>query len=275
MKKSIAYAIIIGSMILFCQRATAECGVSECGPTTDSTFASRLAWNKNSADCAEPWLSGPWLGGCADESCLAKPSTYVSFLIGGATSDIESGGFNTFGFDNTGGDTASTLHLGGAFGFIIPTSKGQFRLECEGMSHDMLGVVTNSFQPPTPTFFYDVQLEDQWSVMANLWKDIPIKDDLDAYIGGGIGTSGGTITVNDGVVFGQGRYTELAWQFGTGFNWHASDHLTIDLGYRFVNLGTAETTLFGGSGNYTADLTTHQLQAGFRFSSLGKLLSRK
>jgi opacity protein-like surface antigen len=223
-----------------------------------------------------------WIGeGCCDGTSTKRGlSFYTSLSLAGSFTDLDSGGFNNVGFfPNTGSDSNDSFDIGGAIGIAIPTKRGQLRVECEALSRDMFSSVTNSFRPPTPIFFYDVDLDDRWSVMGNLWYDIPVADRLDLYFGGGVGTSGGTISADDGVVAGQGRYSETIWQIGAGVNYHCSDRFTIDLGYRYVDSGTAETDLAWNfrnlpAGNYTADMTAHQIQVGFRFNSIGDILRR-
>ena len=49
---------------------------------------------------------------------------------------------------------------------------------------------TDSFAPPTPTFFYEARATDGWSVMSNIWRDWNLTRRLGVYGGGGIGTGG-------------------------------------------------------------------------------------
>ena len=80
------------------------------------------------------------------------------------------------------------------------------------------------------------------------------------YGGGGIGAVGMELSVDDGVVSGQKSETNFAYQVGTGFILPVSDAVELDLGYRFLDAGQTNVPLDGGtSGNYAADLVSHQI----------------
>lgn len=161
---------------------------------------------------------------------------YISGIIGASFATLQSGGVNTAGdFPNTGRAAANLLTAGGALGTAIDREAGLLRLEVEGRGRDMLTGRTNSFQPPTPTYFYSVRAADGWSVMANAWRDWYLNDRLGFYGGGGIGAGGYRLTVDDGVVSGYGHVGGFAWQAGTGTTLRLTQRTTLDLGYRFFD----------------------------------------
>ena len=135
--------------------------------------------------------------------------------------------------------------------------------------------MTDSFAPPTPTFFYDVELDDGWSVMSNAWLDFPVAERMDVYAGGGLGAGGYNLSVDDGVVSGADRVTDFAWQVGGGVNYRLRERLVLDVGYRYLDLGEADIELDGGaSGNYTLDVTAHELLLQFRLEEPFAFLRR-
>ena len=87
-------------------------------------------------------------------------------------------------FLNTGRATDSLLTAGAAAGIALDCNRGLLRMEVEGRGRDALSGYTNSFEPPNPTFFYNVRAVDGWSVMANAWKDWDLTDRLGLYGGG-------------------------------------------------------------------------------------------
>lgn len=214
---------------------------------------------------------------CGD-SCSCR-SLYASVNLRGSFDHLQSGGFNTVGiFPNTGSDNRDSFSIGGAIGVAIPRTYGTLRLECEGIYVDPFNTVTNSFAPPTPTFFYTATTSNRWAVLANSWFDIPLNDRLDVYVGGGIGGGGAAMAVDDGVVSGSGSSTDFVYQAGCGLN-RRFDRISLDLGYRYMHWGTANVDLFanvggGPAGNFTAEVTSHQLFFAVRFTSLGNLFSR-
>lgn len=208
-----------------------------------------------------------------------RRSLYASLNLRGSFDHLQSGGFNTVGgFLNTGGDNSDSFSIGGALGVAIPRKYGTLRLECEGIYVEPFNTVTNSFAPPTPSFFYTTRTSKRWAVLANSWFDIPLNNCLDFYVGGGIGGGGATMSVDDGAARGSGSSTDFVSQLGCGLT-RRYKRMDIDLGYRYVHWGTNTVDLnFGGlgfpAGNFTADVTSNQLFLALRFDSIGRLFSR-
>ena len=161
---------------------------------------------------------------------------YITGIIGASFGTLQSGGTNTEGnFPNTGGANDSLLTAGGAVGMAFDRSAGLLRLEVEGRGRDALSGLTNSFEPPSPTYFYSARAADGWSVMTNVWRDWYLTERLGFYGGGGIGAGGYRLTVNDSVVSGYGHVGGFAWQAGTGTTFQLTQRTTLDLGYRFFD----------------------------------------
>ena len=176
--------------------------------------------------------------GCCDDLDADCPSRrfYITGIIGASFGTLQSGGLNTEGdFPNTGRATDSLLTAGFAGGMAFDRNNGLLRLEVEGRGRDALQGSTNSFEPPTPSYFYSVRAADGWSVMTNAWRDWYLTERLGFYGGGGIGAGGYRLTVNDTVVSGYGHVGGFAWQAGTGTTYQLTEWTTIDLGYRFFD----------------------------------------
>ena len=197
--------------------------------------------------------------GCCDVSgdCdtgIPARRFYITGIIGASFGTLQSGGINTAGnFANTGRATESLLTAGAAIGTAFERSNGLLRLEVEGRGRDLLAGQTNSFQPPTPTLFYQTRVADGWSVMANAWRDWDLTERLGVYGGGGIGAGGYRLTVDDDVVSGYGQMTAFAWQAGTGTTFQLTERTTLDLGYRFFDTVSSSLPLTAnGSGGMPA-----------------------
>ena len=112
-----------------------------------------------------------------------------------------------------------------------------------------------------------------------MWYDIPINcRPLDLYLGGGIGVHAGRLLTNDTVVVGDGHFKDFMWQVGGGIVYHHNDRLSIDLGYRYVDYGSANIGLVVGAapaGDYKISLSAHQVMLGFRFNSIQDFLPRR
>lgn len=197
---------------------------------------------------------------------------YVSGTAQGAFLEMETGGLNTEGpHVNFGNDRDDVLALGGALG--VSQDHGNFRTrgEIEGMWWgDQEDLVTGSFPgPPGPaTFFYNTNIDSNWSVMGNFWADLYANDYIAWYLGGGAGVAGARIETNDTVVLGSSSDQDFAWQFGTGVLVNVNDNTEVDFGYRYVDLGELETDLtFLGApaGKFKADRESHNIALTVRY----------
>ena len=189
---------------------------------------------------------------CCDDLDADCPSRrfYITGIIGASFGTLQSGGINNEGnFPNTGRATDSLLTAGGAIGTAFDRDNGLLRLEVEGRGRDALQGSTNSFEPPTPDYFYSVRASDGWSVMTNAWRDWYLTERLGFYGGGGIGAGGYRLSVDDSVVSGYGHVGGFAWQAGTGTTYRITNRTTIDLGYRFFDTVSDSLPLtLGGPG---------------------------
>jgi opacity protein-like surface antigen len=232
---------------------------SDCHPDQDAC-GTEAGLDEPAAGCC---------GGLGDDRPARR--FYITGIIGASFGTLQSGGVNTEGnFPNTGRASDSLLTAGGALGTAFDRSNGLLRLEVEGRGRDALSGRTNSFEPPTPSFFYSVRASDGWSVMANAWRDWSLTERLGFYGGGGIGAGGYRLNVNDSVVSGYGHVGGFAWQAGTGTTFQITDRTTIDLGYRFFDTVSDGLPLsvsgFGGrpAGSYLSNFYASELLLSVR-----------
>ena len=104
---------------------------------------------------------------------------------------------------------------------------------------------------------------------------------LTPYIGAGVGVAGlttrGSFQTADGTVTPVGTHDDyqLAWAAMAGVSYHVSPHLLLDIGYRYLDLGTYRapqgTTVVAGQTPYkfyngnSTDLTSHEVRVGVRY----------
>ena len=108
-------------------------------------------------------------------------------------------------------------------------------------------------------------ITDNWSVMANLWRDFMFTTNFGCYGGGGIGGGGLTLV---GQVTGIGNrpsppITAFAWQAGGGLIYQLNDQVTFDVGYRFYQLNDSlisEGYYRGGTAGYSASQVMFSLR---------------
>jgi len=124
--------------------------------------------------------------------------------------------------------------------------------------------------------------KSEWLVMANAYADLGEFHGIVPYVGAGIGASRNTIhnfrDVNvptNGVAYaGEAPTWQFAWALHAGVGIKATDRMTIDLGYSYVDLGSARTgDVIPFTGPNTVNnpthfrrLTSHDFKLGVRYA---------
>lgn len=91
--------------------------------------------------------------------------------------------------------------------------------------------------------------KSEWLFLANAYADLGTYAGFTPYVGAGIGASRNTISgfTDNNIITGGGGYAgsasewELAWALHAGVGIKATDRMTIDLGYSYVDLGDGKT----------------------------------
>lgn len=224
-----------------------------------SAFSSRTFSLGSAADDVADALA-------AVHSGFAARRFYVSGIVGASFASLSSGGTNTAGIPtpNTGTASDDLFSAGGAFGVAFDRPHGLVRAEVEGRGRDQLLGETASVEP------FAVEAADNWSVMANLWRDYFFTSRLGVYGGAGIGAGGYQLSVTEpsAIVSGASAASQFAWQVGAGVTYRVRPQITIDLGYRFFDLGTAATPLQLGDGSpagvYTSAFSASEILLSVR-----------
>jgi len=122
--------------------------------------------------------------------------------------------------------------------------------------------------------------ENALFALANLWLDLPVGDVIRPYVGGGVGfASIDVIGLKDvnvpnlGVAFAKDNTeTNFAWALYAGLAYDVTPSVTIDLSYRYTDLGDAKSgirTAYDESGTAGGieieDITSHDLMLGVRW----------
>ena len=208
-----------------------------------------------------------------------------NLVMSGATG--EASGSTDF-FDISGEDQDSSPGYGGALGFgvaldeMLPPVWGiehaelAFRWEVEG-------VLGRDFELRTEGgdgFFSEAS---SWSVMTNLWLDVPVHpplawafgrlpilQPLSLYGGAGVGTANLDVETTDNISQGSDSSTHFAWQAGAGISYEFTEWATLTAGWRYVDLGEVETPLAfisGGDplGNHAFEFEAHEFVSTLRF----------
>jgi len=189
-------------------------------------------------------------------SCCDTGKNCRQFYLGG----IVGADFGTL--DKVPGSTTvpnqSLFTAGGTVGMRSFRKNGALRMEFEGRGRDIVGFTLDGDSSTNSSTF----AKNGWSAMANIWRDFSVIGDLDMYAGGGIGAGGyrSVVSTTPAVpaVNADNRVSAFAWQAGGGLIYDVSDHMAVDLGYRFFSIGDS-TANFATGTPYTTNYAASEL----------------
>ncbi len=202
---------------------------------------------------------------------------YVTGIVGSS--------FATLSDDLAGRYTGSSANgtlftAGGALGMEFDRPFGAIRAEVEGRGRDSLEDSLAVTKIPLATGSGRWVAADSWSTMVNVWRDFSVTDEVDLYVGGGIGAGGSAYRVNGHYQLtgitpnfffgGPDTAQSFAWQAGCGTKWAISERFELDLGYRFFALDATTTPVTRMEGSFwrgTEDIR-HAFSAGEMLLSL-------
>jgi opacity protein-like surface antigen len=228
---------------------------------------------------------------------------YASGHVGYSIGTGEGSGSNELVGQTGNGDDGDTSPMyGGAFGIAVPLSQAiptfdlpywpgrslringreSFRLpgwrtlfEAEAITGRDFEFNIPGFSPLTPavtevestTFLGNVRLDVPIQAPLNLlFGRLPMLEPVTIYMGGGAGVAWNDISTSDTVNAGSDDSFEIAWQAGGGLGYAISDALHASIGYRYLDMGSAEIKFEAGpEGQFDADVTAHEVTASLRF----------
>ena len=157
----------------------------------------------------------------------------------------------------------SLFTAGGTIGVRSLRDNGAWRFEFEGRGREQIQerlIDSGSGSDITTA------ARDGWSTMVNIWRDYNVVGDVDLYAGGGIGAGGYRSVFNatqagTSQVASNENVSNFAWQAGGGLIYNASNHIAVDLGYRFFSINdmTANGVAFGSPFIYPTNYAASEL----------------
>ena len=172
---------------------------------------------------------------------------YITGLWGTSAASLDNvtppNGFNT---------SANIFTAGIAGGLSLERERGRLRLEAEWLQRDFYRGNISEF-PGT-----SIRATENWSVLANVWRDFMITERIGCYGGGGIGGGGMTIAgeVDRDPVTDSSKSSSFAWQAGGGLLYEVTDQVTFDVSYRWYQVHS-----LSGPGNGAANFDNYRYGA--------------
>jgi opacity protein-like surface antigen len=170
------------------------------------------------------------------------------------------------GFANGTGSYATGWVVGGAAGWTLR----DFRLELAGSysANSLDSLRLGPVWMPAPGGIQVV------GGMANVYYDFPLRERIKPYVGGGVGVAYMIFETNTtrlrGGVYVDDSDTRVAGNVMAGVGFGLTDHLVLDLGYRFFAAadGTFESEVLPGFpfSRVTVSVIRHDVTAGLRYS---------
>ena len=137
-------------------------------------------------------------------------------------------------------------------------------VEAAWRHNNVSGDWSSNYSFTTPFAFGTIDYDHEtFSVLANVWYDIPLGGGFTPYLGGGIGWADtrfdGTYTCIGGgnCIGGPFKFSEdgFAWQLGAGVNYAIAPNIQLGVGYRFFQ-GPEPTAL---PDQFLANISRHDL----------------
>lgn len=165
-------------------------------------------------------------------------------------------------------DTKTGYTLGGAVGLNISNA---IRAEIE-VSHsdvDFNSISSEGISGSFTSVDFEGSVKTTYG-LANLWADWRNESPLTPYLGGGLGLGWTDAKLDSTITPAKGLKTDevgFAFQFGAGVKYDISDHVAVDLGYRFKGVADIDFDVFGSAAEPLTggDFYTHNVQLGLTY----------
>lgn len=123
----------------------------------------------------------------------------------------------------------------GALGVKFPFASGAFRIEAEYTRTDD---AKKKFRGENQDERAELRVQ---ALMFNAYYDFSTNTPLSPYVTAGMGGARMKFSAGDEAI----HQTELAWQLGFGVSYEFCEHLSADLGYRYINYGEFSDDVYG------------------------------
>jgi opacity protein-like surface antigen len=276
MRKSLQFDRFRGSVALVAALALVSLGVSASVAWADEPVGEDIVVPAPARPAPPPPAPPP----AAEENF----HLYVSGYVGGSFAEGKPSGSiyqavpfgGTIVYAQSGSDKDADTFGGGALGIQYDHSPVGVRVELEGQAARDYRLETDLpvlAAPPNIVFLNYPTLDtslNTWTLFGNIWLDVPITEWLSIFGGGGMGIAVTDMTsiVSPGLGDQSGDDTTFAWQVGGGLSFAATDWLTFDTSYRFVDLGQPDLKyrVYAFPSDLEMQLHSHDVVFGVRMN---------
>ena len=164
--------------------------------------------------------------------------------------------------------------VGGAIGYNFAGMGLPIRAEAEYLYHDQFKYSAVNGTHGTSAGAFSSKIDIQ-TVFANFYYDIKTGTAFTPYVGAGLGVAWINQKVSTTFRTGaagtalaaSGDYdtTNFAWNLGAGVGYSLTDHIIVDLGYRYTSFGDAKKYTSGTLNFQAKDLDSHEALLGLRY----------
>lgn len=267
LKAGIALAALAGAFAMSGAASAADLGdlrgsVKDDGYVEPMPQIARTGSCYFRADAGYSWTSGPEI-----EWAQVDPGT-LNYL----TSNVSTLGAENGWFGEVGGGCATAVSRG---------FRGELMLGLRGDRQIDGQPVTAWFDPGGGTPTADDPLHTSvksYTMMLNIYKDFSTFGRITPYVGAGIGAAYHEMdevyfTGNPSLVnrIAGNSDLSLAWSLMAGVGYKITERASLDIGYRYIDLGSIDSGRVDSGGNvhsavHVDDLASHEVKVGLRYS---------
>jgi opacity protein-like surface antigen len=206
--------------------------------------------------------------------CYVRGDVGYSWSNGPDATFTQTDGVGTFLTNSTSSDIDNTWLAGVGFGCSSGPRglRGEVMFDWRG-DRDLTGTLATAVGSAASGSAFRTSIQTQ-TIMFNAYYDLGQWNRMVPYIGAGVGVARNDM---DSVVYsalpnspvaGDDKWS-LAWSLMAGTSFQLSDRVILDLGYRYIDMGKAESGTIDtlGAANpplRVDDLTAHEFKVGLR-----------
>jgi len=171
-----------------------------------------------------------------------------------------------YGYSTSGDDDDAALFGGAKIGI----ESGKWRSDLSFVYRDELSFDSDGFRNTGASADFTTNV-DARTLMVSAYYDVFDISEVSIFVGGGVGAAFLRHDTSNGEVSGSENDTNFAWQVGFGADYDITYDVSIEGGYRYIDMGDGSGTMSvvgtpsASAGKYDFDLSAHELYLGVRW----------